>query len=88
MCTTGDTANSDTIFKFLPHTRQHVVGGSGNIAPRILNNGARWRAWSASRPSQSTNGESAFFSIYKNKRNLFYKRNQSVPRCKYFLSGL
>jgi len=23
-CTTGDTARIDTIFKFLPHTRQHV----------------------------------------------------------------
>jgi len=23
VCTTGDTAHSDTIFKFLPHTRQH-----------------------------------------------------------------
>jgi hypothetical protein len=23
MCTTGYTAHSDTIFKFLPHTRQH-----------------------------------------------------------------
>ena len=23
VCTTGDTANIDTIFKFLPHTRQH-----------------------------------------------------------------
>jgi hypothetical protein len=22
-CTTGDTAHIDTIFKFLPHTRQH-----------------------------------------------------------------
>ena len=25
MCTRGDTAHIDTIFKFLPHTRQHVV---------------------------------------------------------------
>ena len=24
MCTTGDTAHIDTIFKFLPHTRQRV----------------------------------------------------------------
>ena len=24
VCTTGDTAHVDTIFKFLPHTRQHV----------------------------------------------------------------
>ena len=24
VCTTGDTAHIDTIFKFLPHTRQHV----------------------------------------------------------------
>jgi len=24
LCTTGDTAHIDTIFKFLPHTRQHV----------------------------------------------------------------
>jgi hypothetical protein len=23
VCTTGDTAHIDTIFKFLPHTRQH-----------------------------------------------------------------
>jgi hypothetical protein len=23
VCTTGDTAHLDTIFKFLPHTRQH-----------------------------------------------------------------
>ena len=23
LCTTGDTAHIDTIFKFLPHTRQH-----------------------------------------------------------------
>jgi hypothetical protein len=23
VCTTGDTAHMDTIFKFLPHTRQH-----------------------------------------------------------------
>jgi hypothetical protein len=23
VCTTGDTAHVDTIFKFLPHTRQH-----------------------------------------------------------------
>jgi hypothetical protein len=23
VCTTGDTAHTDTIFKFLPHTRQH-----------------------------------------------------------------
>jgi len=23
MCTTGDTAHIDTIFKFLPHVRQH-----------------------------------------------------------------
>jgi hypothetical protein len=23
VCTTGDTAQIDTIFKFLPHTRQH-----------------------------------------------------------------
>jgi hypothetical protein len=24
VCTTGDTAHIDTIFKFLPHSRQHV----------------------------------------------------------------
>jgi len=24
VCTKGDTAHIDTIFKFLPHTRQHV----------------------------------------------------------------
>jgi len=24
VCTTGDTANIDKIFKLLPHTRQHV----------------------------------------------------------------
>ena len=24
MCTTGDTAHIDTIFEFLPHTRQRV----------------------------------------------------------------
>jgi len=24
VCTMGDTAHIDTIFKFLPHTRQHV----------------------------------------------------------------
>jgi hypothetical protein len=24
VCTTGDTAHIDMIFKFLPHTRQHV----------------------------------------------------------------
>jgi len=24
VCITGDTAHIDTIFKFLPHTRQHV----------------------------------------------------------------
>ena len=24
VCTTGDTTHIDTIFKFLPHTRQHV----------------------------------------------------------------
>jgi hypothetical protein len=24
VCTTGDTAHIDTIFKFLPHTHQHV----------------------------------------------------------------
>ena len=24
VCNTGDTAHIDTIFKFLPHTRQHV----------------------------------------------------------------
>ena len=24
VCTTGDTARIDTIFKLLPHTRQHV----------------------------------------------------------------
>jgi len=24
VCTTGDTAHIDTIFKLLPHTRQHV----------------------------------------------------------------
>jgi len=24
LCTTGDTAHIDTIFKLLPHTRQHV----------------------------------------------------------------
>jgi hypothetical protein len=24
VCTTGNTAHIDTIFKFLPHTRQHV----------------------------------------------------------------
>jgi hypothetical protein len=24
VCTTGDTAHIDTIFKFLPHMRQHV----------------------------------------------------------------
>jgi len=24
VCTTGDTAHIDTIFKFLPHTRQNV----------------------------------------------------------------
>jgi hypothetical protein len=23
VCTTGDTAHTDTLFKFLPHTRQH-----------------------------------------------------------------
>ena len=23
VCTTGDTAHIDTLFKFLPHTRQH-----------------------------------------------------------------
>ena len=23
VCTTGDTAHIDTVFKFLPHTRQH-----------------------------------------------------------------
>jgi hypothetical protein len=28
VCTTGDTAYIDTIFKFLPHTRQH---GSGHF---------------------------------------------------------
>jgi hypothetical protein len=25
VCTRGDTAHIDTIFEFLPHTRQHVV---------------------------------------------------------------
>jgi len=25
VCTTGDTGHIDTIFKLLPHTRQHVV---------------------------------------------------------------
>ena len=25
VCTTGDTAHIDTIFKFLPYTRQHVT---------------------------------------------------------------
>jgi hypothetical protein len=25
VCTTGDTAHIDTIFKFLPHTRQHKL---------------------------------------------------------------
>jgi len=24
VCTTGDTAHIDTIFKFLPHTRQNI----------------------------------------------------------------
>jgi len=24
VCTTGDMAHIDTIFKFLPHTRQHI----------------------------------------------------------------
>ena len=25
VCTTGDTAHIDTIFKLLPHTRQHML---------------------------------------------------------------
>jgi len=25
VCTTGDTAHIDTIFKLLPHTRQHSI---------------------------------------------------------------
>jgi len=28
VCTTGDTAHVDTIFKFLPHTRQHGCIGN------------------------------------------------------------
>ena len=31
VCTTGDTAHIDTIFKFLPHTRQHVDVCVANI---------------------------------------------------------
>jgi len=27
VCTTGDTAHIDTIYKLLPHTRQHVEVG-------------------------------------------------------------
>ena len=32
MCTTGDTAHIDTIFKLLPHTRQHVFFFSFPVA--------------------------------------------------------
>ena len=40
VCTTGDTAHIDTIFQFLPHTRQHVdacvarTGTTENIMKR------------------------------------------------------
>ena len=37
VCTTGDTAHIDTIFKLLPHTRQHtfpvVVNNSIEVGP-------------------------------------------------------
>ena len=42
VCTTGDTEHIDTIFKFLPHTRQHVdrcVARKGNVAEDIIKNG-------------------------------------------------
>ena len=32
VCTTGDTAHIDTIFKLLPHTRQHVYFFSFPVA--------------------------------------------------------
>jgi len=35
VCTTGDTAHIDTIFKFLPHTRS-VCGKNLNIVLNIL----------------------------------------------------
>ena len=31
-CTTGDMAHIDTIFKFLPHTRQHVDACDANTS--------------------------------------------------------
>jgi len=31
VCTTGDTAHINTIFKFLPHTRQHVDTCGDNL---------------------------------------------------------
>ena len=31
MCTMGDMAHIDTIFKFLPHTRQHVGACGKNL---------------------------------------------------------
>ena len=39
MCTTGDTAHIDTMFKFLPHTRQHIdvcVATSFNCQKKIF----------------------------------------------------
>jgi hypothetical protein len=32
VCTTGDTAHIDTLFKFLPHTRQHVPLGTDHYS--------------------------------------------------------
>jgi hypothetical protein len=35
VCTTGDTAHIDTIFKLLPHTRQHVEACVARVVCRV-----------------------------------------------------
>jgi hypothetical protein len=37
VCTTGDTAHIDTIFKFLPHTRQHADACAASFLVAVKN---------------------------------------------------
>jgi hypothetical protein len=37
VCTSGDTAHIDTIFKFLPHTRQHWCIATARIIAAVKN---------------------------------------------------
>ena len=43
MCTMGDTAHIDIIFKFLPHTRQHVDISMCAVSPMVhTSNTSNW----------------------------------------------